>query len=390
MNCFFYNQGHDGGGTQRSCAIPAGSRDPNEDASPHRSGRIVAMRVHASGTGLRLALALGFLAALPAAGASLRVQGFSQATNDPDFQDLVDETAPIGPLAAGATSAGVAASGGGSASGEVSAEADYGVLRARAIGTASGPFLDPGNAVAGGSIEAAWTDRFTIQPADPDLLLQDGTFVLEMTLDGSLTADAGGASQSNTRAQYNLTVEAGTCSPGCNFKLVGEQSDFGLLGGGQTFEGDPVADFKSPPVPFVFGVPIDLSVELSAVAQAVAAEEPVTSSADADPTHTLVWNGLSEVRNASQGLVTDFSVISDSGVDWSRPVPEPSSELGEEAALLGLAALRGVARGGREARPAPLAALSRTGSGSRLAARGGLDRCRDGVRAGAGDSSEPS
>jgi hypothetical protein len=300
------------------------------------------MRFHPSGTAALLGLALGFLAALPAAGASLRVQGFSLATNDPDFEDLVDETAPVGPLSAGATSAGNATNGGGSASGEVSAEADYGVLRARAIGTASGPFLDPGNATAGGDIEASWTDRLTIQPGDPGLLLQQGTFVFEMTFGGSLTADAGGASQSDTRADYFLTVEAGTCDAGCSFKLGGDQSDLGLLGGGQGFQGDPLADFESTPVPFVFGMPIDFSVELSAIAQAVAAEEAVTSSADADLTRTLTWNGISEVRDAAQDLVTDFSVMSDSGVDWSRPVPEPARELGEGAALLGLAVLRGM------------------------------------------------
>lgn len=307
------------------------------------------MRLH-PGLGRALAcIALGVLWASPARGESLRVLGFSQATNDPEFQEFVDESAVVGPLAAGAASAGVATMGGGAASGEVSGEADYGVLRARAIGAASGPFLDVGGALAGGSIEASWTDTLTIQPGDPELLFQPGTFVLEIALDGSLAADAGGASQSNTRAQYDLTVEAGTCMSGCDFKLVGEQGDFGLLGGGQSFTGDPIADFTSTPVPFVFGIPIDLTVGLSAVAQAVAGEEAVTSSADANLEQTLTWGGISEVRNLAQDLVTDYSVASESGVDWSQPVPEPAMALCAGAALLGLAGSAGRRGRAREA-----------------------------------------
>jgi MYXO-CTERM domain-containing protein len=284
-----------------------------------------------------VALALGVLSSSPGWSASLRVQGFSHATNDPDVQDLVDQTAATGPLPAGATSAGAATSGGGAASGQVSGEADYGMLRVRASGTASGPFLDIGGGVSGGSIQASWTDRFAIEPADPDLLFQPGTFVIEIELGGSLAADAGGASHSNTRAQYGLYVDAGSCSSGCDFQRFGEQGDFGLLDGGEIFTGDPIARFTSPPVPFAFGIGIDLSVALSAVAQAVAGEEVVTSSADANLEGTLAWAGIAEVRDGADELVTEYSVTSESGVDWSQPVPEPTGGPCAMAALVGLA-----------------------------------------------------
>src|SRR5262245_2274477 len=80
------------------------------------------------------------LASVPAAASSLLVYGSSQASNDPDGQDLVNLTASIGPLSGGAMSSGAATIGSGSALGSASGSADYGVLRVQSSGQASGPF----------------------------------------------------------------------------------------------------------------------------------------------------------------------------------------------------------------------------------------------------------
>jgi len=277
------------------------------------------------------ALVVGFgLASLVAAAgaahsASLRVQGFSQATNDPDGQDVVDEAGAVGPVSTGASSAGASTLGAGNASGQVGASAEFGVLRARATGSASGPFGESGGAVSGGSIGASWEDRFTILPADPSLQFQPGTFVFRLLLDGTLAASAGGATLSNTRAQFGLFVAAGSCAVGCEFRRFGQRGDFGSQGGGVIESGDPIADFTSTPVPFAFGIPVDLRVVLDAFAQAVAGLDPALSSADAALGQTLVWDGLLQVDDARGSPVTAYTVTSDSGVDWSRPVPEPAT-----------------------------------------------------------------
>jgi hypothetical protein len=272
--------------------------------------------------------------------ASLRVQGFSQATNDPDVQDPVDESGAIGPISGDASSFGTATVGGGTASGQVAGSADYGLLRTRSSGTASGPFADVGGAVSGGNLQVSWTDRFTIAPPDPSLLFQPGTFVFRILLDGTLSASAGGALESNTRAQHSLFVEAGTCSVGCEFQRFGEHGDFGSQGGGVIDTGDPIMDLTSTPVPFLFGVGIDLTVTLTSTAQAVAGIAPFVSSADADLGTSLAWDGFLEVRDGSGDLVTGYTVSSDSRFDWSKPVPEPASAVGLALGLAALAARR--------------------------------------------------
>jgi hypothetical protein len=47
---------------------------------------------------------------------------------------------------------------------------------------------------------------------------------------------------------------------------------------------------------------------------------------EADFRHTLAWGGITSVTNASTGEpITDWTVTSDSGFDYSRGVPEPTS-----------------------------------------------------------------
>ncbi len=53
----------------------------------------------------------------------------------------------------------------------------------------------------------------------------------------------------------------------------------------------------------------------------------------ADYSHTLAWGGIDSVTDASTGLpITDWSVSSATGFDYSQPAPEPATFV-----LLGLA-----------------------------------------------------
>jgi cysteine-rich repeat protein len=97
----------------------------------------------------------------------------------------------------------------------------------------------------------------------------------------------------------------------------------------------------------VFGAPIDLFVE--GIATATAQGEAV---ATADFANTIEWGGITEIRDADGTPVVDFTVISDSGVDWSEPVeaPEPGSVA---MAVTGAAVLLLRSRLRRPRRPAP-------------------------------------
>jgi len=64
------------------------------------------------------------------------------------------------------------------------------------------------------------------------------------------------------------------------------------------------------------------------------------ATASGDFAHTLTWGGFTEVRDAQGNLVTHYTLTSDSGTDWSKPVPEPGTLPLVGAGLAGLAISR--------------------------------------------------
>jgi hypothetical protein len=105
---------------------------------------------------------------------------------------------------------------------------------------------------------------------------------------------------------------------------------------------------SSIPVSFVVrvGSPFHLTITLDALASAVAdsgidPQNPGTASADsiADFSHTLSWGGITSVTDSDGNPITDWTVTSDSGFDYSQPfvdVPEPSTLAFLAIALPGL------------------------------------------------------
>jgi hypothetical protein len=296
---------------------------------------------------------------LPASAASLAVDGSFAATNDPDGQDLVNLTATQGTLTGTVSAAGVSGTGSGEAAGQATASAEYGRLRAQAGGAAFGPFPEFGGGVATGSIQASWSDVLVIQTGNPSLLNQLGSLLFQIQLSGSLFADAGGADLSNTRASYSVRVESAFCGTVCSTERFGERDDFGSQGGAAISQGDPIATFTGTPLDFLFGVPFDLNVFLSASAQAVAGVASFTSTASADLGSTLEWGGILELRDGAGNLVTDYAVTSESGTDWSQPVPEPATVV---LVAMGLLPLATAARRGVPRRAAALARSAATAS----------------------------
>ncbi|RYG23430.1 PEP-CTERM sorting domain-containing protein [bacterium] len=90
-------------------------------------------------------------------------------------------------------------------------------------------------------------------------------------------------------------------------------------------------------VPFTYGTPFELGIFANAVAGARSSSGVGgISTAEIDFKNTILWNGISSVLDPSGQGVSDFSIVSASGTDWTQPVPEP----GTMAALtLGVAAL---------------------------------------------------
>ncbi len=105
-------------------------------------------------------------------------------------------------------------------------------------------------------------------------------------------------------------------------------------------------------IPFVFGTSFTMLADVTAFAQALYA-----ASAFSDFAHSAYWGGISEVHLADGTVLTDYSLSSASGTDWSNaytrsppppPPPSPAPEPGTVWLLCaGLLGLFGFRRGGK-------------------------------------------
>jgi hypothetical protein len=189
-----------------------------------------------------------------------------------------------------------------------------------------------GNFVMWGHPLAEFEDGLTIDPPDPSLLFQPGTFVAVLELEGQGHASAGGALSSNTRAEYNFSASIGDY----HVSLFGEWFDFGNESG---FTGDLPEKIVSDPIQFTFGIEIPVRIGLSLLAQAVPALEPVPSQADLDFGGSMRWGGIQEVRDGDGHLVAGYSTVSLSGTDYFLPVPEPDARVATLVTFASLAVL---------------------------------------------------
>jgi hypothetical protein len=115
------------------------------------------------------------------------------------------------------------------------------------------------------------------------------------------------------------------CMAGHSLEVFKNNINYGSwVGGymGSSYTGYPLNQMYTATIPITFGVPFSMYVATWA---------QTTLNATTDMWNSVYWMGFAEVRDASGNLVTDYTVQSASGIDWSQPIPEPSGML----ALLG-------------------------------------------------------
>jgi hypothetical protein len=277
---------------------------------------------------------------LPANAARLTLSGYADTNLDPappDVFSFVEDPATVGSLLGnGVRQAG--GSFGAQVQGASSGHAALGRLGVAAEAVANGP--SPSNTLGvGGEAVAStgWSDSFRIVPGDDALL---GTrmrfrFVVHVSGGGNVVPNAGGPSPVESGfATYRAQLDVANCVA-CDLAASGRW-DYNLLTGNSTttFVGDPLAPDGIELGGFVesgFGATIGFSADLNVTAGAV-------SGTDIGGMHggirsfanllgTLRWGGILELRDDQDSLVTDYTVVSESGTDWrlAAPVPIPAS-----------------------------------------------------------------
>jgi hypothetical protein len=229
------------------------------------------------------------------------------------------------------------------ATGNVFAEAHFGWLQAGFAMNLHAENLDPaafGTNTARVNLTAAsatarWRDTALVTaPSVPTGVVLTATAIIK--LDGNLSASA---------------AAAGCCARGEARVAIRDLAGFQLPNSGSDVDTVPaqITDGTTLPAgqfqvvfPFVTGISRDFGFELNVSLAGYANRgnlnigyplsiQPGASESHmlSDYTHTLTWGGISSVAVAATGEpVADWTIVSESGFDYSRPfVPEPASSV---------------------------------------------------------------
>lgn len=201
------------------------------------------------------------------------------------------------------------------------ATATFGTLRASSmVGIVPRTSSFPYSAL--GQSTASFTDDFLI--FSPELNGTAGTVTVRFTIDGTLSIETTGTPDSSS-ATSNTFAEA-SYAFGVGIDASHRTATDRLRYDG-THSGTPFLGITQEHIlPFTFGDwTNDVTLRITTVAVAAGQGSYYTSEVQADLSHTAIWGGFVEVRDASGNLVTNYSFSSASGVNYTQAIPEPGS-----------------------------------------------------------------
>ncbi|HUL02435.1 MAG TPA: hypothetical protein VLV16_04285 [Gemmatimonadales bacterium] len=286
------------------------------------------------------------LASAVSATGLLSIEGAASNNNATTGNDFANSAA-IGPIIDSAQTLNGAPPGTGSEIETVFASANYGILGVSAGGQVVGP-VSVSALGASGNAFASFSDNLTIMA--PGLAGMIGSVRVVFGLASFVSVDGGVGSGCSGSAQVSYGVVASLSGGGGSgsSNQSGTWTDYPCFNT-HTFSGTPPGIF-SLTAPVLFGSPAQLSVNLSALSNESWLDfASGSATAEGDFAHTLTWGGFTEVRDAQGNLVTNYSVTSDSGTDWSKPAPEPATAVLVATGLIALGASRPVRANRRNA-----------------------------------------
>jgi hypothetical protein len=176
---------------------------------------------------------------------------------------------------------------------------------------------------------ASWDDVFTLHPGDPALDGQLGFINYSILIEGDLFARKDRATAPDVNpaaASYSVNLAFFAGLPVQEYFYRGQyvaNNDHAIFG--NPFNGDASGQ-KVIELDFYWGQPIRFLAGFSVGASLGAGPflVPESSGASAFFSNTFRSLGLSNARDSLGNSVTDYYVTSTSGVDWSKPVSEPT------------------------------------------------------------------
>ena len=171
---------------------------------------------------------------------------------------------------------------------------------------------------------AAWADTFAVRAFGYSSGTR-GTFSAAVAVQGGLRAEFTGRTYADAYVVANFSIDTGIDNGHLAAQGGGRRSAGYDTGSSSSGQESFLLYFDN--VPFAFDEDIGTSLALRTVA-GIIGDGTGSSYASAEYGHTMTWAGLSNVRDSSGRLVTEYSAVSaDSGFNFAAlaPVPEPES-----------------------------------------------------------------
>lgn len=205
--------------------------------------------------------------------------------------------------------------------GDASAFSSFGVLRASS--TIGVPPLGSSFYSANSFSSASFRDDFLIDA--PGLTGTPGSVTVRFTIDGSLSVGTSGT------PSYGVPGNVTFARAGYTFGVNPNSGD--MYSQRENWDGTPsgtqfLGVEQVHTLYFTYGTVIqDVTLRITTTTSAAGEYYSYYSSSTADLSHTAIWGGFGEVRDAGGNVVTNYSFSSASGTDYTQAVPEPGTSL---------------------------------------------------------------
>jgi hypothetical protein len=257
-----------------------------------------------------------------------QVVNFGYGEQPPDVGGLEQGASPV-------SNAGDSFSAGPLASASSSLSVDYGILKARVAGAATGGTAVGG--AAGSQVISRFTDTLTID--HPSLNGTAGVLSYSYYVPGSFSMVTGGQPGDQTHVAEGL-VEFTVLPGGLSQTYAISYSSYRGASDTPTIPLIPVDGLIQVNRDFVFGTPFTIGAALSMRGLAAARYSPGSSSFDIDYDNSAYWNGVSGV-SAGGSPVSGWTISSESGtayLDSFAPNEVPEAHHAGATAAAGLLA----------------------------------------------------
>lgn len=196
-------------------------------------------------------------------------------------------------------------------------------------------FSGPNNTVfPQANANAGWVDGWRVDPVNPAFIGQSAILSFRIRVEADLFAFAG----------FNVFARL-VVQPYVNDSSFAVPTDFRVQG--QGFAGAPyqqtVATTASFEIPIVLGTPFEFSFFARATSGTGSQAGSTSINTAGSDAASIDWDGITGVTVGGQPV--DVVLTADSGVDWTVPVPEPTTALAVPFGAVGLAALARRRRG---------------------------------------------